>query len=417
MKKNILLIIVFCFAVMAQAAIIHTNTESLTLTNAADGSFTDFRWNWQGYDSEAIVLNLTGDITVSTTQLTFSVDGGTNMVPVGSYWAEVITYDDTSRPVYRTVAQGMINVNWSLFKDDDSYFEYYTNIHSLAASLIYYGSTSYPGNVTFSGAGVSGDGANFVFTGVGTGAVSSVFGRTDIVTAQESDYSAFYSLTNHTHVIADTTGLQAALDGKASTGDVGTVETDLAAHEALTGPNVHGLGTMSIIDDAPEDGSGYVRQDGVWTNVASASGYVTTNDWAATNTALQTQITSLQETVPMQRYSALTNQVSVLATSTGVTAVIDGTTVTLDIPSGVRVLSAVVRWNGATSTSFTLDTGTNDMANTALNDRWNALFQAVREDTGAFIAGASCRMDTSNHDEMEIMGLWSGGYNHCRFGF
>ena len=234
----------------AHAAIVHTNSQSLVLTNCADGTFTDFRWNWAGYDTEAVILNydtdlgastrasfrmrrpkdgtifkevLNEDITISTTQLTFTVDGGTNMVPVGSYWAEVITYD-TSTNIYRTVAQGMINVNWSLFKDDDEYFEYYTNIHSLAASLIVYQGTSFPGNVTFSGSGFYTDGTNFIFTGLGTGAVASVFGRDGAVVAAAGDYAAFYATTNYAVTLSNL----------------------FVAHRDATGTNVHGLGTMAL---------------------------------------------------------------------------------------------------------------------------------------------------------------------------
>jgi hypothetical protein len=168
----------------------------------------------------------------------------------------------------------MINVNWSLFKDDDEYFEYYTNIHSLAASLIVYQGTSFPGNVTFSGSGFYTDGTNFIFTGLGTGAVASVFGRDGAVVAAAGDYAAFYATTNYATTLSnsyaahrDSTGTNvhglgtmalqgtgdyytaaaadALLAAKSGTGTVATLQTDFTTHTNATGTNVHGLGTMS----------------------------------------------------------------------------------------------------------------------------------------------------------------------------
>ncbi len=61
--------------------------------------------------------------------------------------------------------------------------------------------------------------------GGGTGAVSSVFGRTGAVTASTNDYSwtqiaskpSTFPPDAHGHIIGDTTGLQTALDGKQAT--------------------------------------------------------------------------------------------------------------------------------------------------------------------------------------------------------
>lgn len=47
--------------------------------------------------------------------------------------------------------------------------------------------------------------------------------------------------------------------------------SDLTAHESATGTNVHGLGTMSTVDDAPSDGSEYARKDGAWSAVVGAT--------------------------------------------------------------------------------------------------------------------------------------------------
>lgn len=140
----------------------------------------------------------------------------------------------------------------------------------------------------------------------------------------------------------------------------------------------------------------------------------------ATVAAIDGRVTALEATTPLYRYAAMTNsgeEIEVLATAAGVTAARVSTTITVTIPAGVRVLSMRVRWNGANGSAFTLDMGTNDMTNAGLADRWAALFQAYNEDTGALIAGASCRLDSGNHDELEVMGLPTGATSHLRFGF
>ena len=499
MKHKALLLILLVAALPCMAAITHTNTDSLILTNCADGSFSDFNWNWAGYDTEAIVLNwdtslgagtkasfrmrrpkdgviykevLTGDITISTTQLTFTVDGGTNMVPVASYWGEVITYDTTTN-VYRTVAQGMINVNWSLFKDDDDYFTYYTNVHSLAGSLIYYGTTSYIGNVTFSGAGVYSDGTNFTFTGVGTGAVASKFGRTGVIIANAADYASYYSTTNYSVVLSnafashrDANGTNVHGLGTMSLEKTNDFYTSTAAdlllaakagtntvtpHIAATGTNVHGLGTMSLtdsgnyyttgtvatllaakvntgdvgtlaaFDDALSNGTAYVRQDGSWTSSAAAGGYVETNQWINTNAVLQSQIDTLTAGAYVHRYEVITNaseNTFVLASTTNITASRSSTTITLTIPSETTLYSVSGRWNAPVlGASFKLVVGTNDMLNADITDQFACSFVAYREDTGRAIVGASATLDMVNFDRFTVEGLPTATVCKYHFGF
>lgn len=140
----------------------------------------------------------------------------------------------------------------------------------------------------------------------------------------------------------------------------------------------------------------------------------------ATVAAVDGRVTALEATTPLYRYAAMTNsgeEIYVLATAAGVTAARVGTTITMTIPAGVRLLSMRLRWDGSVGSAFTLVMGTADMDNTGLADRWNAIFQAYNETTGALISGASCRLDTSNHDELEIMGLPTTATSHCRFGF
>jgi len=77
----------------------------------------------------------------------------------------------------------------------------------------------------------------------GSGAVSSVFGRTGAVTATTDDYSwtligskpSTFPPDSHGHSIADSTGLQTALDGKSATGHGHTVADTTGLQTALDG--------------------------------------------------------------------------------------------------------------------------------------------------------------------------------------
>ena len=136
----------------------------------------------------------------------------------------------------------------------------------------------------------------------------------------------------------------------------------------------------------------------------------------AAETNLQGQI----DMMTISRYAAMTNgseEIYVCATAPGITAARVGTTITMTIPAGVHLLSARVRWDGANGSGFSLQLGTNDMANAGFADRWPALFAAYREDTGALIAGASARLDLTDHGLLVISGLSTATKNQCRFGF
>jgi hypothetical protein len=52
------------------------------------------------------------------------------------------------------------------------------------------------------------------------GAVSSVFGRTGAVVAQQSDYDTWFTLYGHGHAISNVTNLQSTLDGKLNTTEI-----------------------------------------------------------------------------------------------------------------------------------------------------------------------------------------------------
>lgn len=68
-----------------------------------------------------------------------------------------------------------------------------------------------------------------------SGAVDSVNGKTGIVTIDVADISGLQgqidgkASTSHTHIISDVTGLQTALDGKATTSSVSTLSANIGA--------------------------------------------------------------------------------------------------------------------------------------------------------------------------------------------
>lgn len=195
------------------------------------------------------------------------------------------------------------------------------------------------------------------------------------------------------------------VNGVATTSTAVQVAADLAAHTNAAPLTAHpALGTVALLPVA-----------GVVTSVVYTTGAVS-NSVTQTGSVVYVNFAN----AALYRYAARTNsgeEINVLATGLGVTASRTSTTITMTIPAGVRVLSLTVRWDGSLGSGYTLDMGTADMGNTALTDRWGALFSACREDTGALIAGASCRLDTSDHDTLIVGGLPTTTTTHCRLGF
>jgi len=149
---------------------------------------------------------------------------------------------------------------------------------------------------------------------------------------------------------------------------------------------------------------------------ASADAIAATNATAS----LQTQIDNIGA-LAMFRYTALADaneQITVLATGTNITATRTGTVITFAIPSGTHLISADVRWNAPVlGASFSIKTGTNDMANASVANRCAADFKVFREDNGEPISGAICALNITEFDRMEIRGLQTATINLCKFGF
>ena len=112
----------------------------------------------------------------------------------------------------------------------------------------------------------------------------------------------------------------------------------------------------------------------------------------------------------IQRYSAYSsgsNNVEVLADSTGITAAFTGATeITFSIPAGVKLISAKIRL-GTGYSILTCIMGTSDMANTSAINRWMPIVQGWREDTGISLGGLTTRMDPITHTKFTVNGITS----------
>jgi len=126
-------------------------------------------------------------------------------------------------------------------------------------------------------------------------------------------------------------------------------------------------------------------------------------------------------TTPTYRYNALTTTgsaivVDVMASGEGITAAVgSGNTLTFTIPSGVKLISAKVRFPGYSTLNVKM--GTVDMTNGTMANRWMPLVQAWREDTYQEITGVTTTMDSSEMDKFTINGLINTTSNHIRLGF
>jgi hypothetical protein len=106
----------------------------------------------------------------------------------------------------------------------------------------------------------------------------------------------------------------------------------------------------------------------VLSRLALDDGFLLTNQWSR-----------------YQAYVDSASTVDVLASRTNVTATVADNLVQFTIPSGTRLSSARIRWNGSVSTTFAVDVGTTDMGNSTVTNRWVPTVSGYREDSGAVL--------------------------------
>ena len=127
----------------------------------------------------------------------------------------------------------------------------------------------------------------------------------------------------------------------------------------------------------------------VVTNVGTSSnalfGFIIPAGWNGTN--------GMDGAATLYRYfSDTASNVLVFATGTGVVSSLAGTIHTFTVPAGVSVIGAVIKWDNALGTSFTVDLAEDEM-NTTADNRVPAFLFAWRKDTGQRISGANSRID------------------------
>jgi|GEM_PF-5931523 len=448
MKKLIPIFILLAEISLGQVSIINTNFVELNLEDTCDGSYSDFNFQWSGYDDQRmdfnfnqgsllysnaniITLRLTApkegtiyleelgsptrvdsdaDITLSslmtnihaiydttdpslTNRITFVIGTeSTNIPPRRTYFAELMATYSGTPGAHRSLAQGTVSITHSLYNNDVDYFEVSRTNAEVGQIYVH---------------------PEWVNTPSGWGQwLTSAAGLSDVVTV---------TITGATANVYVNPNLSAFINDKGY----------------ITATNIPGVGTMAfentinyynisqtdaLLEEKADtnttaaiDTRVTTLEDIILTNVVVTAGE--TNNAYFDNNEI---IIQFSEGYNMFRYEAMdteNEEIYVVATTTNVTAKRVGTVITMTIPEDTKVLSMRIRWDGSLGSTFTLDMGTNDMDNASLSDRWGALFQAYREDTGALIAGAQCRLDVSNHGKLTVQGLWTGGINHLRFGF
>lgn len=134
-----------------------TNRVDLVLSNTCDGTWSDFNFQWSGYDDQLykmyfdigcpdaaqvrpafrLTKPIEGTIYLeydNTAAIAMSADGSGNMLlsltidhtnvpPPGIYYGEFLLYNVAATNSYRSVAQGAVNVTWSLYLNETNYFD------------------------------------------------------------------------------------------------------------------------------------------------------------------------------------------------------------------------------------------------------------------------------------------------------
>jgi len=441
MKNKLLATILLMAAAVCHGGVsVKTNRAALNLDDVCDGSWSDFSFQISGYDDQAFSFGYSGaaplyqgmtygfrlskpqtgplyaDIpncrfTARTTNLYWTMSR-TNVPPPGTYYGELLSIDAANTNITRSLAQGTISVTWSLYLIDDDYFAAISRTNAQAGEVYVHPNWVAPPWIASTGE-VGQIYVPWTSHNVLSSYVDTVQGNVDTVQTNVNTVS----------------------------GMVVAAQSDINAHEALEGTNVHGLGTLAIVDDAPEDGSVYGRQDGVWTNIVTATGYVLTNEFQNTNVVFQAAIDAVEadvttiegklveyvgvdtgssnnvtladntltvifkEAESVHSYEVISTadeEVRVMATTTNVTAAREGTTITLTVPAGTTLYGISGRWDAPNlGSSFTLVHG----LGSDITDQIAPMFNAYREDNGWRIAAANLQLDMTNFDRYNVAGM------------
>jgi uncharacterized membrane protein len=200
---------------------------------------------------------------------------------------------------------------------------------------------------------------------------------------------------------------------------LGVLTTNLAA-ETSRATNAETIISNAYVAAIAVETSRATNAETVVSNAIAGAVAVETTRATNAEVVLQNNINaiSVSSSSAVFRYFAdAASNVMVLANGQGITESLGGTTHTFVIPSGIRLFSSRIRWDGGLGSTFKIvfaETGVNSDAAT----RWPANFQAYREDTGAPIPGASCRPDDFlNFDTENVYGLSTATINICLFNY
>jgi hypothetical protein len=398
-------------------------------------------------------------ITVSGTNVTWSI-ARTNIPPPGNYYGELLSYESTSTNIYRSLAQGKLPITWSLYLNETNYFQRITTNASVGQVYVHPNWIDPPWVI-----GTSGMAEAYVLLTTYNAYTATIVNTNAafqaLFNAQVNTNVGFQAL----HTAQATTNIAIAARMAAVEGYTNAAYTALTNGSAGTWTNlsqynndIAGLSTnlslfnndIGFLTNEPTflasvayniNAAGTTRWEKASTDATSATGNVATLQVATgtlntaignlntatgnLNTAvgnLQTATNSLQDQINnlggiMFRYFAdSSSNVFVLATGTNITATLATTTYTFTIPSGVQIMSAVIKWNGLSLGSSFKVVLAEDLMNTTAMTRHPAIFQAYRSDNGNIIAGASCRPDDLvNFNTENVYGLQAINYNICVF--
>lgn len=190
--------------------------------------------------------------------------------------------------------------------------------------------------------------------------------------------------------------------------DVNQALEDASAHIGadftVSNSTAHGITTADVASwNAATNGLWSTVSNSVMTQAASGATAAAWGDHS-TNGYIRSSYT---------RYMARSTsggEIWVCASKTGVTATVVGSGITVNNPVNAIIQSMTVRWNGQTlGTTFTVNMGTNDWANSSASNRGKPVKAVYREDGGSWteVQTASISFNPSTYTEFTIGNLIS----------